>query len=62
MTALKRFRFVEEAAMIQCTKFDLVRPSRVLRAMFGVIAVLAEAALAADQTRVIGGPGGCFRG
>jgi hypothetical protein len=26
--------------------------------MFGVIAVLAEAALAADQTRVLGGPGG----
>jgi hypothetical protein len=44
--------------MIQCTKFDLVRPSRALRAMFGVIAALAEAALAADQTRVIGGPGG----
>ena len=44
--------------MIQCTKFDLARPSRALRAMFVVIAVLAEAALAADQTRVIGGPGG----
>ena len=44
--------------MIQCTKFDLVSPPRASRAMFGLIAVLAQAALAADQTNVIGGPGG----
>ncbi|MEO8135639.1 MAG: jacalin-like lectin [Betaproteobacteria bacterium] len=44
--------------MSQRTKVDPVRLPRALGAMFGLIVVLAEAALAADQTTIIGGPGG----
>jgi len=44
--------------MSRFAKFYPVRLHRVLRAMPGLIALLAEAALAADQTRIVGGPGG----
>lgn len=40
------------------TKFELVRASLGLGAMVGFMAVLAEVALAAEQTTIVGGPGG----